>query len=119
MFYPDLDGNGRADMHSVIGTFDNRAETWFNPSCGLSDHQGDDSDGLNEPQLPTPPEDPSSGAPGASPTSIPEISPTRALESTSAIYYGQPVWEIHTIWADTPAVSAPISVRSTSNMMDN
>jgi hypothetical protein len=40
MFYPDMDGNGRADMHSIIGTFTNQAETWLNPSCSLSDRTG-------------------------------------------------------------------------------
>ncbi|KAJ5005383.1 hypothetical protein K4K48_007369 [Colletotrichum sp. SAR 10_66] len=54
MYYPDLDGNGRADMHSIIGTFNNRAETWFNPSCAMTDRTGDDGD-IGNPNLPVQP----------------------------------------------------------------
>ncbi|KAK6069383.1 killer toxin subunits alpha beta [Seiridium cupressi] len=55
MFYPDLDGNGRADMHSLLGTWTNQAETWFNPSCGLEDREGDDAEGVTNPLLPVQP----------------------------------------------------------------
>ncbi|KAF4412991.1 Multidomain esterase [Colletotrichum fructicola] len=54
MYYPDLDGNGRADMHSIIGTFNNQAETWFNPSCAMTDRTGDDGD-IGNPNLPVQP----------------------------------------------------------------
>lgn len=62
-FFPDLDGNGRADLHSIRGTFTNEAETWFNPSCGLDDHFGDDANAGN-PNLPVQPGNPSDGSPG-------------------------------------------------------
>ncbi|KAK7216223.1 hypothetical protein V2G26_004226 [Clonostachys chloroleuca] len=42
-YWPDLDGNGRADEHYITGTFDNKARTSFNPSCGLTDFTGDDA----------------------------------------------------------------------------
>ncbi|KAF5658685.1 killer toxin subunits alpha beta [Fusarium heterosporum] len=57
--FPDLDGNSRADLHSVLGTDENKADTWLSDSCGLNDRSGD-SVGLNgvvDPELPTPPED--------------------------------------------------------------
>ncbi|KFY97907.1 hypothetical protein V498_01794 [Pseudogymnoascus sp. VKM F-4517 (FW-2822)] len=55
MFYPDLDGNGRADMHGILGTWNNEAESWFNPACGMADAIGDDSDDIADPQLPVMP----------------------------------------------------------------
>ncbi|KAF5007862.1 hypothetical protein FDECE_5777 [Fusarium decemcellulare] len=58
-YFPDLDGNGRADLHSVLGTHTNTADTWLSKNCGLNDRSGD-SFGLNavvDPQLPTPPDD--------------------------------------------------------------
>ncbi|KAK7414551.1 hypothetical protein QQX98_006578 [Neonectria punicea] len=64
IYYPDLDGNGRADMHSLMGTFDNRAETWYNPSCGLTDREGDDPGGVSNPNLPVQPADPDPGPGG-------------------------------------------------------
>ncbi|KAM5381701.1 hypothetical protein ACJZ2D_002921 [Fusarium nematophilum] len=54
-YFPDLDGNGRADLHSVTGTFENKAESWFSPSCGLEDHEGDGRGGVVDPELPTSP----------------------------------------------------------------
>ena len=60
-YFPDLDGNNRADLHSITGTFTNQAETWFSPSCGLTDRQGDDSSG--DPNLPSPPWDTNPGNP--------------------------------------------------------
>ncbi|KAF5660854.1 integrin alpha n-terminal [Fusarium heterosporum] len=41
-YFPDLDGDGRADLHSIMATFDNRGETFFN-RCGLTDRTGDDA----------------------------------------------------------------------------
>ncbi|SPN96486.1 uncharacterized protein DNG_00014 [Cephalotrichum gorgonifer] len=61
MYYPDLDGNGRADMHSIKGTWTNEAETWFNPSCGLRDVEGDDPEGVVDPKLPVQPGNPLDG----------------------------------------------------------
>lgn len=60
-FYPDLDGNGRADMHSILGTWTNQAQTWLNPSCGLSDNEGDDKGGVVDPRLPMQPGNPVDG----------------------------------------------------------
>ncbi|OBS29554.1 hypothetical protein FPOA_03491 [Fusarium poae] len=40
-YFPDLDGDGRADLHSIMATFDNRGETFFN-RCGMTDNTGDD-----------------------------------------------------------------------------
>lgn len=37
-----LDGDGRADLHSIISTSWNRGETFFN-RCGATDYTGDDS----------------------------------------------------------------------------
>ncbi|KAH7325665.1 hypothetical protein B0I35DRAFT_347595, partial [Stachybotrys elegans] len=54
MFYPDLDGNARADMHSVEGTWTNKARTWFNPSCEFTDAEGDDGT-IRFPSLPVQP----------------------------------------------------------------
>ncbi|QKX60476.1 uncharacterized protein TRUGW13939_07621 [Talaromyces rugulosus] len=54
MHYPDLQGDKRADMHSLSGTFTNQAETWFNQCVG--DHIGDDPGCCSDPELPpTPP----------------------------------------------------------------
>ncbi|KAF5612104.1 killer toxin subunits alpha beta, partial [Fusarium sp. NRRL 25303] len=58
-YFPDLDGNGRADLHSITGTENNKADTWLSAECGLNDRSGD-SFGLNgvvDPELPTPPDD--------------------------------------------------------------
>ena len=46
MHYPDLDGDGRADMH-VVDSLENTAQTWFNlcPNEG-SFSNGDDPDTL-------------------------------------------------------------------------
>ncbi|KAK4198547.1 hypothetical protein QBC40DRAFT_308196 [Triangularia verruculosa] len=41
-YFPDLDGDGRADLHSIMATFTNRGETFFN-RCGLTDVEGDDA----------------------------------------------------------------------------
>lgn len=64
-YFPDLDGNGRADLHSITGTWHNFAETWFNPDCGLPDNQGDDGN-IVDPKLPEQPGNPV-GGPGPSP----------------------------------------------------
>ncbi|KAF7549363.1 hypothetical protein G7Z17_g6445 [Cylindrodendrum hubeiense] len=54
-YYPDLDGNGRADMQSILGTWTNEATTSFNPSCGMTDAKGDDDGGVVNPELPVMP----------------------------------------------------------------
>ncbi|KAH8170141.1 GDSL-like lipase/Acylhydrolase family protein [Sarocladium implicatum] len=46
-FFPDLDGNGRADQHNILGTWTN--ETWYNMCEG--DRQGDDPN-MGNPGLP-------------------------------------------------------------------
>ncbi|ETS78505.1 hypothetical protein PFICI_10567 [Pestalotiopsis fici W106-1] len=51
-YLPDLDGDGRADLHSIIGTWTNQAYTWFN-RCGLTDVTGDDGP-ITDPGLPNP-----------------------------------------------------------------
>ncbi|KAJ5214936.1 hypothetical protein N7468_010615 [Penicillium chermesinum] len=53
MHYPDLQGDKRADMHALTGTWTNQAETWFN-ECS-QDAQGDDPGGITDPVLPTQP----------------------------------------------------------------
>lgn len=52
LHYPDLDGDGRADMHEV-DSITNTAKTWFNlcPGSGTSTN-GDDDDTLTSPPLP-------------------------------------------------------------------
>jgi hypothetical protein len=52
MYYPDLDGDGRADMHALTGTWTNQA--WFNPCAGNA--QGDDPGGVIDPKLPSQPQ---------------------------------------------------------------
>ncbi|KAM0433675.1 hypothetical protein ACHAQK_009109 [Fusarium lateritium] len=41
-YFPDLDGDGRADLHSIMDVFTNRGETFFN-RCGMTDTTGDDA----------------------------------------------------------------------------
>ncbi|KFY68955.1 hypothetical protein V496_00654 [Pseudogymnoascus sp. VKM F-4515 (FW-2607)] len=41
-YFVDLDGDNRADLHSIMATYTNRGETHFN-RCGLVDLQGDDA----------------------------------------------------------------------------
>ncbi|KAM0547793.1 hypothetical protein ACHAPJ_010254 [Fusarium lateritium] len=64
-YFPDLDGDGRADLHSIMATFTNRGETFFN-RCGMTDTTGDDAGwapgqdpGFGD--LPSPGEKPGSG----------------------------------------------------------
>ncbi|KAK7942571.1 uncharacterized protein PG986_011684 [Apiospora aurea] len=52
VYYPDLDGDGRADKHNILGTWTNEAETWFN-RCGLADVVGDDGP-ITNPNFPIP-----------------------------------------------------------------
>ncbi|KAL4983331.1 hypothetical protein BDW68DRAFT_191412 [Aspergillus falconensis] len=54
-YFPDLDGDGRADMHAITHSMDNTAETWYN-QCGLPDATGDDAEGVHDPDLPAVPE---------------------------------------------------------------
>lgn len=53
MHYPDLQGDSRADMHALMYTFTNQAETWFNECAG--DAKGDDPGGISDPDLPVQP----------------------------------------------------------------
>ncbi|KAF4975545.1 hypothetical protein FZEAL_7691 [Fusarium zealandicum] len=46
-FWTDIDGNGRADEHFVLGTFNNEARTALAPDCGLRDKTGDDGEPSN------------------------------------------------------------------------
>lgn len=57
MYFPDLDGDGRADMHSITHSMKNTAETWYN-RCGLSDATGNDPGGIKDPNLPIIPDAP-------------------------------------------------------------
>ncbi|KAF7556324.1 hypothetical protein G7Z17_g1541 [Cylindrodendrum hubeiense] len=41
-YFTDLDGNGRADEHFILGTLNNKAKTSLSPNCGLTDVTGDD-----------------------------------------------------------------------------
>ncbi|KAJ5081566.1 hypothetical protein NUU61_009830 [Penicillium alfredii] len=52
-YFPDLDGDGRADMHSIKHSLDNTAETWFN-TCKHSNRKGDDGS-IKDPKLPVMP----------------------------------------------------------------
>ncbi|KAF4998528.1 hypothetical protein FDECE_11769 [Fusarium decemcellulare] len=53
LFYADLDGNGRADEHYVLESFNNIAETSLSPDCGNPDVTGDDSNMANNlPEVP-------------------------------------------------------------------
>ncbi|KAL4861058.1 hypothetical protein BDV12DRAFT_204408 [Aspergillus spectabilis] len=62
-YYPDLDGNGRADMHVITHSLDNTAKTWFS-RCGRPNKVGDDGI-VSDPHLPVSPdgtdEDPDGG----------------------------------------------------------
>ncbi|KAL2838962.1 hypothetical protein BJY01DRAFT_250705 [Aspergillus pseudoustus] len=55
IYYPDFDGNGRADLHVIQNAIANEADTWYNPSCGLENHHGDDGSCCDDPKLPMPP----------------------------------------------------------------
>ncbi|KAM0544199.1 hypothetical protein ACHAPJ_011950 [Fusarium lateritium] len=54
IYYADLDGNGHADEHYVMGTFNNEAKTSLNQACGLTDRTGDDGP-ITDPKLPVQP----------------------------------------------------------------
>ncbi|KAJ4307499.1 hypothetical protein N0V84_012688 [Fusarium piperis] len=56
-YFPDLDGDGRADLHSIMNSFTNRGETFFN-RCGFGALPAAPSDdkpgnGGNVPALPS------------------------------------------------------------------
>ncbi|OQE36040.1 hypothetical protein PENCOP_c012G03701 [Penicillium coprophilum] len=53
-YFPDLDGNGRADMHSILYTWYNTAKTWFS-RCGRPNRVGDDGV-VSDPHLPIMPD---------------------------------------------------------------
>ncbi|KAM0544829.1 hypothetical protein ACHAPJ_011660 [Fusarium lateritium] len=46
-YWTDVDGNGRADQHFILGTFNNKARTALAPNCGLRDKTGDDGETSN------------------------------------------------------------------------
>ncbi|OBT72676.1 hypothetical protein VF21_08567 [Pseudogymnoascus sp. 05NY08] len=50
VYYPDLNGDSRADQHNIIGTFINEARTWFN-TCVGGNAMGDDPSTGTDPQL--------------------------------------------------------------------
>lgn len=56
--FVNLDSDPRADLHSIMGTWTNNAETWYSPSCGFFDYTGDDDGGVKDPQLPIQPGNP-------------------------------------------------------------
>ena len=89
-FFPDLDGNGRADLHSITGTWTNEAVSWLNPSCGLPDAQGDDPGGVINPDLPQAPGGSVSGGGGG---------------GSGVVYIGQAVWQDpHSAACEPPCV---------------
>lgn len=53
MFYPDLDGNGRADLHAISGTFTNQATSSLNPSCDAEDQSDGSEGGEYDPEPPS------------------------------------------------------------------
>ncbi|KAL3459687.1 hypothetical protein BJX64DRAFT_279058 [Aspergillus heterothallicus] len=57
LYFPDLDGNGRADMHVIQNVYTNEAKTWYNPTCGLENHHGEGGTCCGDPSLPVPPGD--------------------------------------------------------------
>ncbi|RSM12379.1 hypothetical protein CEP52_002563 [Fusarium oligoseptatum] len=61
-YFPDLNGDGRADLHSIQGTFPNTAVTAYNVCDG--NRSGDDSTDIKKPDLIMPPETPSNGGGG-------------------------------------------------------
>ncbi|KAH8666554.1 family 3 carbohydrate esterase, partial [Xylariales sp. PMI_506] len=42
-YFTDIDGDGYADEHYILGTFTNEARTSLAPGCGLTDVTGDDA----------------------------------------------------------------------------
>jgi hypothetical protein len=51
-YYPDLNGDGLADQHSITHSIDNTAITYYNGCKGGKDNQGDDG-AITNPNLPT------------------------------------------------------------------
>jgi hypothetical protein len=49
-YFPDLNGDGLADMHAITHSIDNTAETWYN-GCTDKNHGGDDGP-IDDPNLP-------------------------------------------------------------------
>jgi hypothetical protein len=58
-YFPDLNGDGLADMHAITHSMTNTAETWYNGCRGGvgKDHTGDDDGGNIDPNLPEFPQD--------------------------------------------------------------
>jgi hypothetical protein len=117
-FFPDLDGNGRADLHSIRGTFTNEAETWFNPSCGLDDNSGNDPDQGQFAGLPEQPGNPSDGSPGPGeePINDSEVCenadnrPWRNVRCTHPVIDDESRYTAKEQWDGTEASSAWLSV---------
>ncbi|KAM0257394.1 hypothetical protein ACHAPA_011776 [Fusarium lateritium] len=59
-YFPDLNGDGRADLHSIQATFPNTAVSAYN-ICG-GNRSGDDSSDIKKPDLITPPKTPGGGS---------------------------------------------------------
>lgn len=57
-YFVDLDGNGRADIHGILGTFTNEAKTSLAPDCGLRDTKPGDDPEVSLPDPPNPNPDP-------------------------------------------------------------
>lgn len=57
--FPDMDGNGRMDLQSVLGTANEKTDASLSNDCGLKDRFGDlvGLNGVVDLKLPTPPED--------------------------------------------------------------
>ncbi|KAJ5817786.1 hypothetical protein N7447_007794 [Penicillium robsamsonii] len=49
-YFPDLNGDGFADMHAITHSINNTAETWYN-DCSGKNHFGDDGP-IEDPNLP-------------------------------------------------------------------
>ncbi|OBT56778.1 hypothetical protein VE04_04842 [Pseudogymnoascus sp. 24MN13] len=54
VYYPELNGDNRADQHNLLGTFTNEARTWFN-TCDGGNAMGDGPSTGTDPQLPAKP----------------------------------------------------------------
>ncbi|KAH8171422.1 hypothetical protein LIA77_08189 [Sarocladium implicatum] len=84
-------------MHAIKGTYTNEAETWFNPSCGLTDVEGDEPGGVKDPNLPTQP-----GAPGIGDGSPGGEEPPQ--EGSGVVYIDPGVWNDGNLQCYDPAV---------------
>ncbi len=97
-YLPDLDGNGRADLHSIINVFTNMAVSWLSNSCSLEDHTGDDPDSTSNPNLPTVPAA-DGGIPGSDGGSGGGSGP-----GSGVVYINPMVWNIPSAQCEDPCV---------------